>query len=167
MKGDFVRPALQRGLRIGQEYGINPYQFGLIGSTDSHTGLSSPQENNFQGQEPKDSIPANKAQPMGDEGSPTGWDFSASGMAAVWAQDNTREAILQAFKRREVYATTGPRIAVRFDGGWYPPLAESAAAQPSDAPTHCAGITDLRSHGLRPARRQRRLIACPDSRSAP
>ncbi len=57
---------------------------------------------------------------MGDEGSPTGWDFSASGMAAVWAEDNTREAILQAFKRREVYATTGPRIVVRFDGGWYP-----------------------------------------------
>jgi Protein of unknown function (DUF3604) len=131
--GDFVRPALQRGLRIGQEYGINPYQFGLIGSTDSHTGLSSPQENNFQGQEPQDSISANKAQPMGDESSPSGWDFSASGIAAVWAQDNTREAILQAFKRREVYATTGPRIVVRFDGGWYPPSAQSAAAQSADA----------------------------------
>ncbi len=119
-EGDFVRSALKRGLRIGQEYGINPYQFGLIGSTDAHTGLSSPQEKNFQGEEPKDSIPNNKALPMGDEGSPTGWDFSASGMAAVWAQDNTRAAILQAFERREVYATTGPRMVVRFDGGWYP-----------------------------------------------
>lgn len=132
-EGDFVRSALTRGLRIGQEYGINPYQFGLIGSTDTHTGLSAPQESDFQGQEPKDSIPANKAQPMGDAGSPTGWDFSASGMAAVWAKENTREAILQAFARREVYATTGPRIAVRFDGGWYPRHAESAAAQPAGA----------------------------------
>ena len=131
--GDFVRSALLRGLRIGQEYGINPYQFGLIGSTDSHTGLSAPQENNFQGQEPKDSIPNNTTLPMGDEGSPTGWDFSASGMAAVWAQDNTREAILQAFKRREVYATTGPRIMVRFDGGWYPAKSAAQSAQPSNA----------------------------------
>ncbi len=118
-EGDFVRSALKRGLRIGRQHGINPYQFGMIGSTDSHTGLSSPQENNFQGDEPKDSIPANKALPIGDEGSPTGWDFSASGMAAVWAEENTREAILQAFQRREVYATTGPRIVVRFDGDWY------------------------------------------------
>ena len=162
-EGDFVRSALQRGLRIGQEYGINPYQFGLIGSTDSHTGLSSPQENNFQGQEPKDSIPANKAQPMGDEGSPTGWDFSASGMAAVWAQDNTREAILQAFERREVYATTGPRIAVRFDGGWYPPrrnqLRRSRWMRHSPRRNHQSP-----SPWAPTCRRQRRLSACPDLR---
>lgn len=139
-EGDFIRSALKRGLRIGREYGINPYQFGLIGSTDSHTGLSSPQENNFQGEEPKDSIPANKALPLGDEGSPAGWDFSASGMAAVWAQDNTRKSILQAFERREVYATTGPRMVVRFDGGWYPAstlaqtAAQAAAITTSEAP---------------------------------
>lgn len=124
-EGDFVRSALKRGLRIARDSGINPYQFGLIGSTDSHTGLSSPQERNFQGEQPKDSVPDNKAMGIGDEGSPTGWDMSASGMAAVWAEDNTREAILQAFQRREVYATTGPRIAVRFDGSWYPSISRS------------------------------------------
>ena len=119
--GDFVRSALKRGLGIARNSGINPYQFGLIGSTDSHTGLSSPEERNFQGEQAADSIPENKLQGIGGDGSPTGWDMSASGRAAVWAEDNTREAILQAFQRREVYATTGPRIAVRFDGGWYPP----------------------------------------------
>jgi hypothetical protein len=117
--GDFVRSALKRGLRIASKQGINPYQFGLIGSTDSHTGLSSPEEDNFQGEQPADSIPDRKAQGIGGDGNPTGWDMSASGRAAVWAEDNTRAAILQAFARREVYATTGPRIVVRFDGGWY------------------------------------------------
>lgn len=108
--GDFVRPALKRGLQVELEQGINPYQFGMIGSTDSHTGLSSAEEDNYQGERTADA---------GDEGSPAGWGMSASGRAAVWAEDNTRAAILQAFARREVYATTGPRIAVRFDGGWY------------------------------------------------
>lgn len=134
--GDFVRSALQRGLGIAREHGINPYQFGIIGSTDSHTGLSTPQEKNFHGEEPTDSIPDSK--PRGDAGQdePTGWDVSASGLAAVWAQDNTREAILQAFQRREVYATTGPRIAVRFDGGWF---AEGGSTAAEDSAT----ATDL------------------------
>jgi hypothetical protein len=119
--GDFVRSALKRGLSLARDSGINPYQFGMIGSTDSHTGLSSPEERNFQGEQPEDSIPENKTRGISGGEGPTGWDMSASGRAAVWAEDNTREAILQAFQRREVYATTGPRIAVRFDGGWYPP----------------------------------------------
>ncbi len=119
-EGDFVRSALKRGLVIAREQGVNPYQFGLIGSTDSHTGLSSPEENNFQGEQPADSTPDSKAQSIGGDDSATGWDMSASGRAAVWATENTRAAILQAFERREVYATTGPRIVVRFDGSWFP-----------------------------------------------
>jgi hypothetical protein len=128
-EGDFVRSGLKRGLQVAREYGVNPYQFGLLGSTDSHTGLSSPEERNFQGEQPEDSIPANKAQDLGGEGGPTGWDVSASGRAAIWAEENTREAIVAALKRREVYATTGPRIVVRFDGGWYAPGAESTAPE--------------------------------------
>ncbi|MEZ5502372.1 MAG: DUF3604 domain-containing protein [Halioglobus sp.] len=127
--GDFVRSALRRGLVLARDYGVNPYQFGLIGSTDSHTGLSSAEERNFQGEQAEDSVPGNKSRGIGGEGNPTGWDMSASGRAAVWAEDNTREAILQAFERREVYATTGPRIAVRFDGGWYTPGAAAAPVQ--------------------------------------
>jgi hypothetical protein len=132
-EGDFVRSALKRGLTIEREYGVNPYQFGLVGGTDSHTGLSSPEEHNFQGEEPVDSIPDSKAQGLGGEGGPTGWDMSASGRAAVWATENTRKAILQAFERREVYATTGPRIVVRFDGSWYPAqgLAQVAGQTPA------------------------------------
>jgi hypothetical protein len=132
-EGDFVRAALKRGLQIELEQGINPYQFGLIGSTDSHTGLSSAEEDNFQGEQPADSIPDSKTLGVGDEDSPTGWDMSASGRAAVWAEDNTRAAILQAFARREVYATTGPRIVVRFDGGWYPELQADQGTGQGDA----------------------------------
>ncbi len=132
--GDFVRPALNRGLRIASQTGINPYQFGLIGSTDSHTGLSSAEERNFQGGQPADSSPNSQPPDFGGDGNPTAWDVSASGRAAVWAEDNTREAIVQAMLRREVYATTGPRIVVRFDGGWYPPASSPSALQQTDAP---------------------------------
>jgi len=127
-EGDFVRSGLKRGLQIARVLGVNPYQFGLVGSTDSHTGLSSPEENNFQGEQPVDSIPDEKSQGIGGVGSPTGWDMSASGRAAVWATANTRSAILEAFARREVYATTGPRIVVRFDGSWQSAPDNAAAA---------------------------------------
>jgi hypothetical protein len=115
--GDYVRPALLRGLSLEQRIGANPYRFGLIGSTDSHTGLASAEEPNFWGKLARDSIPENK-QAIGRASGPTGWSMSASGLAAVWAEANTRQAILDAFRRREVYATTGPRIGVRVFGGW-------------------------------------------------
>jgi Protein of unknown function (DUF3604) len=153
--GDFMRSALKRGLLIARDTGINPYQFGMIGSTDSHTGLSSPEEHNFQGEQPADSIPDTKAGGIDSDDRPTGWDMSASGRAAVWADNNTREAILQAFARREVYATTGPRIVVRFDGGWYPTAgAVSGTAEDlwpftADEPTH-QGQRDARALALVP-----------------
>ncbi len=115
--GDYIRPALKQGLALGVELGVNPFQFGLIGSTDSHTGLASAEETNFWGKMAKDSIPANKGSGILRPG-PTGWSMSAQGLAAVWAEDNTREAIVAAFKRRELYATTGTRILLRFVGGW-------------------------------------------------
>ncbi|MEZ5922141.1 MAG: DUF3604 domain-containing protein, partial [Parvularculaceae bacterium] len=89
---------------------------GMIGSTDSHSGLSSAEENNFQGKFAWDSIPEMKSHSLG--GIVTGWDMSASGLAAVWARKNTREEIFAAFKRREVYGTTGPHMKVRFFGGF-------------------------------------------------
>ena len=115
--GSYVRPALKRGLEIEAQTGLNPYKFGLIGSTDSHTGLSSAEETNFHGKMALDSVPERKNESrLGGKGA-TGWDMSASGLAAVWASDNTRADILDAFKRRETYATTGPRIAVRLFAG--------------------------------------------------
>jgi hypothetical protein len=116
--GDFVRPALGRGLQIEQALGNNPFKFGMIGSTDAHTGLSSSEEDNFWGKMAYDSIPANKRGDSLGGVKATGWDMAASGMAAVWAEENTRQGIFDAMKRREVYATTGPRIALRVFAGW-------------------------------------------------
>jgi len=114
---DYVRSALKTGLVIESKLGINPFRFGFIGSTDSHTALSSAEEPNFWGKMARDSIPDNKRSKAIADG-PTGWSMSASGLAAVWAQTNTRSDIVAALKRREVYATTGPRIRVRLFGGW-------------------------------------------------
>ena len=116
--GDYIRPALLRGLSIEERTGVNPYAFGLIGSTDSHSGLASAEEPNFWGKMASDSVPENKGFIWIEGSGPTGWSMSAQGLAAVWAQENTREAILEAFQRKEVYATTGPRIKVRVFGGW-------------------------------------------------
>jgi len=118
-EGDYIRSGLRRGLSLQSKLGVNPYQFGVIGSTDAHTGLSSAQEDNFQGKMATDSIPKNKDQRWGDKANQTfGWAMSASGLAAVWAEDNTRESIVAAMRRREVYATSGPRIGVRLYAGW-------------------------------------------------
>lgn len=117
-RGDFVREALKIGMEVERNLGVNPYRLGVIGSTDSHTALSSAEEDNFHGKLATDSIPANKTSGFNDDGpGATGWAMSASGMAAVWAQGNTRGDILDALERREVYATTGPRIVVQFYGG--------------------------------------------------
>lgn len=120
---DYVRGALKTGLKIEQDVGVNPYKFGVIGSTDAHSGLSSAEEDNFMGKFAWDSMPESKRRATigkSNQGvrTVTGWNMSASGMAAVWAPENTRKAIFDAFKRREVYGTTGPRMRVRFFGGW-------------------------------------------------
>jgi len=118
-QADFIRSALKQGLAMESELGVNPFEFGVIGSTDSHTALSSADEDNFLGKMATDSIPENKKMYWGDNARSTfGWAMSASGRAAVWAEENTRSAILAAMRRREVYATTGPRIGVRVFGGW-------------------------------------------------
>lgn len=115
-KGDYVRSGLLRGLEIGNRVGVNPYKFAITGSTDSHTGASSAEENNFHGKMALDSTPQTKSAEIIPGAK--GWDMSAAGLAAVWATENTREAITEAFKRKEIYGTSGPRIQLRFFGGW-------------------------------------------------
>lgn len=121
-ENDFARGALTAGLAIEDKIGVNPFKFGLIGSTDSHTGLSSPEEDNFWGKTSHDSIPSRKKFETKDgEESPisfNGFNMSASGLAAVWAVENNREEIFSAFQRKEVYATTGTRLSVRVFAGW-------------------------------------------------
>ena len=111
--GDYLRSALKRGLTLEQQTGVNPYALGFIGSTDSHTGLASAEEDNFHGKMALDSTPERKQAQWGDDVGPSGWSMSAAGLAAVWAESNTREAIIDAMRRKEVYATTGPRIALQ------------------------------------------------------
>lgn len=121
LAGEYAREALKNGLLLEKRLGTNPYKFGLVGSTDSHTGLSTAEEDNFfgkhSGSEPS---PKRMNHPFTktDQGVFEGWQTVASGLAAVWATDNTREAIFDAMARREVYATTGTRMMVRFFGGW-------------------------------------------------
>ena len=121
LAGEYAREALKRGLAIESELGINPYKFGMIGSTDSHTSLATAQEDNFFGKlsaaEPN---PERMAHPFmsNENGTIFGWQMVSSGLAAVWATENTRAAIFDAMERKEVYATTGSRLAVRFFGGW-------------------------------------------------
>lgn len=116
-KGDYARSALKRGLKIEGREGVNPYKFGMIGASDSHTGLSSVDESNFYGKLVVDTLPEERVDPSSGPIFPA-WGLSASGLAGVWAEENTREAIFRAFKRKEVYATTGPRIRVRMFGGF-------------------------------------------------
>ncbi len=120
---EYARSALKNGLKLEQELGTNPYKFGMVGSTDSHTGLTTAEENNFFGKasnmEPnpqrltKDFF-RNFATGIGVKD----WQLSSSGYAAVWASDNTREAIWDAMARKETYGTTGPRMVVRLFAGW-------------------------------------------------
>jgi len=117
-EGDYIRSALKTGLKLESNVGVNPYKFGVIGSTDSHSGLASADEGNFWGKMARDSTPESKRLFSVGRRGLTGWNMSAQGLAAVWAEENTREAIFRAFKRKEVYGTTGPRMKVRFFGGW-------------------------------------------------
>jgi hypothetical protein len=116
MPGSHARSALARGLSFEAKLGINPYKFGMIGSTDAHTGLSTHTEDNFYGKFLASEPSAGRGA-AGHSSYPS-WQLGASGLAAVWAEENTREALFAAMKRKEVYATTGSRIMVRFFGGW-------------------------------------------------
>ena len=118
---EYAREALKNGLQLEARLGTNPYKFGMIGSTDSHTALSTAEEDNFFGKHAgTEPSPERMNHPFTktDKGEFKGWQTAASGLAAVWATDNSREALFDAMARKEVYATTGTRLMVRFFGGW-------------------------------------------------
>jgi hypothetical protein len=118
---EYVREALKQGLALEAKLGTNPYKFGLVGSTDSHTSLTTAEEDNYFGKAASaEPSPRRAEHPFTrtDKGEFPGWSLSASGYTGVWATENTREAIWDAMARKEVYATTGPRMTVRFFGGW-------------------------------------------------
>jgi hypothetical protein len=125
LKHEYARSALQIGMQLEEKFGTNPYKFGMIGSTDAHTSLATTREENFYGKaahlEPeakrwKHPIIRSLA---GDE-KLTSYSYESlgSGLAGVWARENTREGIFNAMQKKEVYATTGTRITVRLFGGW-------------------------------------------------
>lgn len=120
-ENEYARAALRNGLMLEAKLGANPYKFGLVGSTDSHTGMSTADDRNFWGKvAPDEPNPKRWEHPFikTKVAAILGWEQMASGYAAVWANENTRTALFDAMQRKEVYATTGPRMTVRFFGGW-------------------------------------------------
>src|SRR5512139_582655 len=120
---EYARSALKNGLVLEAKLGVNPFKFGMIGSSDAHTGLTAMEEDNFFGKTAPQEPSPERMMKAFFKNPKTGvtvmdWEVGASGYAAVWATENTRAAIFDAMKRRETYATTGSRMAVRFFGGW-------------------------------------------------
>ena len=120
---EYARSALKNGLKLEAKLGTNPYKFGMIGSTDMHTGLAAAEEENFFGKTtPQEPSPERMTAAFMDNPENgvkiMDWEVGSSGYAAVWAAENTRTAIWDAMYRRETYATTGTRMTVRLFGGW-------------------------------------------------
>jgi hypothetical protein len=123
---EYAREALKRGLAYEEKLGANPFKFGVVGSTDSHTALSTAEEDNYFGKvsllEPS-ADPVRFDEVIGGRPAPKGYQMYArqigsAGLAAVWARENTREALWDAMARKEVFATTGTRLRVRVFGGF-------------------------------------------------
>ena len=166
---EYVRSAYRNGLKLEKEFGVNPYKFGLVGSTDAHTGLyrrrgqllrqdlQLPSRIAKRAEHPFMTNPKLGLKIMG-------WETSASGYAAVWAQENTRESLFDAMKRKETYATTGPRMVVRFFGGFDFEAADANNRMPAKSRLH-EGRADGRRPHRRPARARRRPSSSPPSRT--
>ena len=119
--GSYARDALRAGMEFKHSEGFNPYQFGVIGSGDSHNGTSLDEEDNYSGKQPI--MDGSAAQRLGeafllpDSVRRTG-QWGSQGLAAIYAQENTRASLYDAMRRKETYSTTGPRMSLRFFGGW-------------------------------------------------
>jgi len=131
---EYAREALKNGLVLEKKLGTNPYKFGFTGATDSHTSLASMEENNFWGKHAGYEPSAERLHHpfmKTDQGEIFAWQMVASGITAVWAHENTRESLFDAMDRKEVYATTGSRIRVRFFGGWHYTEADFGGRNPA------------------------------------
>ncbi len=121
LAGEYAREALKNGLVLEDKLGTNPYKFGMVGATDSHTALATAEEDNFFSKSV--SVEPSKERiehpfVSSDLGTIEGHMLVSSGYQGIWATENTREALFDAMMRKETYATTGPRMMVRFFGGW-------------------------------------------------
>jgi len=133
---EYARRGLQIGMQLEQKLGVNPYKFGMIGSTDSHTGLATAEEDNFFGKHTGVEPGPNRwKHPVAEIGESRieAYEMTASGYAGVWATENTREALFDAMMRKETYATTGPRMVVRFFGGYDYTEADARSRTPANA----------------------------------
>ncbi len=126
-KGSYVREALLNGLALEDTEGFNPFEFGFIGSTDTHNAGGTPEEDNYHSKtgnrdgtpQKRGSVPLDEPDEDGNEyANPTSRLFSGAGLAGVWAEENTRDSLYDALRRKETFATTGPRIKVRFFAGF-------------------------------------------------
>ncbi|MEN9569028.1 MAG: hypothetical protein RL172_259 [Bacteroidota bacterium] len=121
LKTEYYREALKDGIKLEQQLGINPFKYGSVGGTDDHTGITSADEDNFNGKFKMEEPSAERWNGLASKskaGIQKSWEYSGSGWTGVWATANTREALWDAMKRRETYATTGPRMSVRVFGGF-------------------------------------------------
>ena len=121
LQREYARSALKLGLKLEKKFGTNPYKFGMVGATDSHTALPTAEEENFFGKSTSVEPSKERVSHPFVKSKLAAWDgyqLVASGYQGVWAKENTRESIFDAMERKETYGTTGPRIPVRFFGGW-------------------------------------------------
>jgi hypothetical protein len=134
---EYARSALKNGLLLEEQLGVNPYQFGLGSGSDAHTALSAMEENNFFGKTVPQEPSAERMTATFVDNQETGvkimdWEVGAAGYTAVWATDNTREALWDAMQRRETYSTTGSRMWVRLFGGWNFVAEDADSRMPAD-----------------------------------
>src|ERR1043166_7667572 len=141
-KGEYAREALKQGLLLENQLGTNPFKFGLVGGTDQHIGITAIEEENYFGMPPMDEPKPGRAMGefshMGDV-KIMNWETCASGYAAIWAEENTRESLWDAMKRKETYATTGTRMIIRLFGGWDYNKADAETRNPA-IPGYTKGV---------------------------
>jgi hypothetical protein len=134
--GSYVRDAYRRGLVMEEASGFNPYKFGIVGASDTHVGAGAFEESDYWSKigvvdatgKLRGSVPLDEPTDAGDRYNPVVYSaWGASGLTGVWAEENTRDAIYDAFRRKETFGTSGPRMRVRFFAGygWDDAMAEA------------------------------------------